>query len=87
MTENKIQIQSDGITVWIHSGGETIARFGQYGIDIHNTISNQLLGQSQCLSCTHTKTTIQDWREFVKQVKEFYEVVVADSYTPDRFLE
>jgi hypothetical protein len=84
---NEVQIQSDGITVWIHHGGETIARFGNYGIDIHSTVNNQLAGQPVCLSCTHTKTTAQDWYEFVKQVKSFYGIVVSDSYMPDRFLE
>ena len=35
-------IQSDGITVWVHRDGETLARFGKFGIDIHTTLKQQL---------------------------------------------
>ena len=85
-TKKHIQIQSDGTTVWVHCGGETIARFGMYGIDIHNTILNQMNGQCQCLFCSHTKTTFDDWKTFVEQVKKLYQIEVSESYTPIRFL-
>lgn len=80
-----IDIQSDGITVWVHIDGETVARFGRLGIDIHRPISDQLLGASPCLACTHSRTTTKDWESFLELIKKYYSVELKEEHTPDRF--
>lgn len=79
--------ESDGRTVWVHRGDETVARFGVYGIDIHNTIDAYLDGAPLCYYCTFDKTTREDWFTFVDKVKEFYGFAVDAHHMPVRFQE
>lgn len=72
-------IQSDGVTVWVHSPGYTVARFGLMGIDIHSPDS------AACLHCTHQKTTSEDWETFKAKMLEHYSLVVGDDRKPTRF--
>jgi hypothetical protein len=79
------KVDSDGVTVWVHQGGETIARFGIRGIDIHRPINEQLKGWSQCLHCSHGITDRADWDIFVSSVKEHYGIDVTAEHMPLRF--
>jgi hypothetical protein len=78
-------IQTDGITVWVHRGGETIGRFGVFGIDIHRPIADQIQGRGQCLACTHERTTKQDWIGFARLMLLYYEIEVGAEFLPTRF--
>jgi hypothetical protein len=49
-------------TVWIHSSdGSTVGRFGKMGVDLHNTVTEQLNGKPECRLCTHSKVSQADW--------------------------
>lgn len=64
-------IQTDGKTVWVHvAPGETVGRFGPRGVDVHNTIEQQLAGEPQCRACTHRQPTATDWESFVAGMAE-----------------
>ena len=77
-------IQADGVTVWVHRDGETLARFGKFGIDIHRTIKEQQEGAGVCLLCSHVMTTAADWVVFVAAVKDVYSIEIGDEYRPTR---
>ena len=49
--------------LWIHStaDGSTVGRFGRMGIDLHNTMTEQMAGKPQCRLCTHQRPTVADW--------------------------
>ena len=79
-----MQIDTDGITVWINDSYGCIARFGVMGIDVHRTPEKQR-NQGECLFCTHAKVTARDWERFKTKVLEHHGVVVADRYKPKRF--
>ena len=69
--------------VWIHSGddGSTVGRFSRFGIDLHNTVSDQLKGLPQCRFCTHQTPTLADWELFRERAMEFWGVhVPADAF-------
>ncbi|MGL5923742.1 hypothetical protein [Chroococcidiopsis sp.] len=82
-----VQIQSDGNTVWVHQGGETIARFGARGIDIHNTVKDVIDGKRECLFCAHGPTNREDWVTFIVKTYETFGVVIGWKHTPKRFLK
>lgn len=71
--------------VWIHaSDGSTVGRFGRMGIDLHNTVTEQLQGKPECRLCTHRKSTLADWEMFREKALEWWNVVVpADSFRAD----
>jgi hypothetical protein len=52
--EDLIQVSGCGNTVWVHSeDGSTVGRFSKvFGMDVHNTVSDHMLGKPQCLHCT-----------------------------------
>ena len=53
--------------VWVNGGrGECLGRFGIWGIDVHRRVDEQHLGQ--CLDCTHSQTTPDDWGRFQKSM-------------------
>jgi hypothetical protein len=63
--------------VWIHaSDGSTVGRFGKMGVDLHNTISEQLNGAPQCRLCTHVKASKLDWDLFREKALEWWNVEV-----------
>ena len=78
MKEYKIQYNECRPVVWVHaSDGSTVGRFDKRsGIDIHRTVTEQMEGKSQCLHCTHGKTTQKEWDEFVDRSKELWGVVI-----------
>ena len=81
----KFEVIADGTTVWVNSNedGGCVARFGRNGIDIHRTTEEQMRGQPQCRSCTHSKVTLEDWICFRLKVREFYGVEVPEAYRPE----
>lgn len=80
----RIAIESDGRTVWVHRGGETIGRFGRFGIDVHSTLQEQMEGASQCKCCTHGPTSSTHWELFKAAMLQYHEVIVGNEYMPIR---
>lgn len=65
--------------VWIHaSDGSTVGRFGRFGIDLHNTVTDQLKGLPQCRLCTHHQSSTKDWLTFREKAKEWWNVTVPE---------
>jgi hypothetical protein len=66
-------------TVWIHSSdGSTVGRFGKMGVDLHNTVTEQLAGAPQCRLCTHGFATAEDWDMFKEKALEWWGVTVPN---------
>ncbi len=66
MSQYELQLSATRDRLWIHSAadGSTVGRFGRLGIDLHNTITEQMAGLPQCRLCTHGKPTQADWDQF-----------------------
>jgi len=78
--EDQIQVSDDGGTVWVHSltDGSTVGRFSKrFGIDVHRTMTDQMAGGEQCLSCSHEPAGPEDWRRFVELMKKHHEVSIS----------
>lgn len=80
------EVISNGVTVWVNREG-CLARFGVHGIDIHCSPTEQRRAGSQCLFCTHTETTRDDWELFKTKVLELYGISVDDTHCPTRLKE
>lgn len=77
--EYEIQTSENKSAIWIHaSDGSTVGRFGTMGIDLHNTVTEQLNGASQCRLCTHRQVNASDWDLFKEKSLEFFGVKVSD---------
>jgi uncharacterized protein (DUF736 family) len=73
----ELEISEQKDKVWIHaSDGSTVGRFGKFGVDLHNTVSEQMNGAPECRLCTHGKVTENDWNLFREKAKEFWGVSV-----------
>lgn len=83
----ELQVSLTKDRVWIHaSDGSTVARFGPWGIDLHNTVSEQLNGAPECRLCTHGPVDAAAWHLFCEKAKEFWGVSVPyDSIDPAIF--
>lgn len=83
----KIQLSEGRDAVWVHaSDGSTVGRFGRFGIDLHNTLTDQMAGMPECKLCTHGRPTSDDWNLFRQKCQEFYGVdVPADAFSPELF--
>lgn len=84
----EIQFSQQGDAVWIHSydDGSTVGRFSRQGVDIHNTVTEQLAGKPECRLCTHGRVTVDDWELFKEKSLEFWGVAVPDSaFNPKYF--
>jgi hypothetical protein len=56
MTTYELQLSDTRNAVWIHaSDGSTVGRFGRMGIDLHNTVTEQMAGMPECRLCTHRR--------------------------------
>ncbi len=67
-------------TIWIHaSDGSTVGRFSRFGIDIHNTATEQKNGKPECLMCTHTQPDLQHFNLFCEHAKTRWGITI----TPD----
>ena len=80
-----IQIDSDGVTVWVNDDTCCLGRFGRFGIDVHHKFDPNADRNTECLHCTHTATTAEDWEIFKEKMLEHHGVTVTDKYKPDRF--
>jgi len=80
-TGYELEISASNDTIWIHSyeDGSTVGRFGKMGVDIHNTVTDQLAGAPQCRVCTHGKVSPKDWALFKEKALEFWGVIVPDN--------
>lgn len=81
MTQDQIQVNELGNTVWVHaSDGSTVGRFSKrFGMDVHNTVSDQLAGSPQCLHCTHEPANQEEWRLFCELMKTHYAIEVPEN--------
>ncbi len=77
--EEQIEKSPDGNTVWVHAlDGSTVGRFSAvFGMDVHTTATEQMEGKSQCLYCTHTKPTQEDWLKFCELMQTHYRIEVS----------
>lgn len=80
----EIQVSANGETVWVHaSDGSTVGRYStRFGMDVHNTVTAQMAGASQCLNCTHTAPTVQDWKEFCRLMLAHFAIPIPDDINP-----
>lgn len=70
-----IQIADGGACIWIHaSDGSTVGRFSRFGIDLHNTVTEQMAGAPQCRLCTHGRPSEDDWALFRQKASEWWGV-------------
>lgn len=80
LLEYLVQFSDSKDAVWIHaSDGSTVGRFGRMGVDLHNTVKEQIAGAPQCRLCTHGRPTQQDWEAFRSKAKEWWNVEVPES--------
>ena len=72
----EIQVSTCGNTLWINAeDGSSIARFSKrFGMDVHNSTTDQLEGKPQCLHCTHIKPTLKDWITFRQKILEHFNI-------------
>lgn len=54
----------------------------RFGMDVHTTATQQLQGESQCLHCTHTKPTHEDWLLFCRLMQERHGIDVPPGTLP-----
>lgn len=64
--------------LWINGpDGSSFARFNmRTGIDIHRSATEQMAGGKQCLHCTHSKPTQDDWVFFQAKAKELWGITL-----------
>ena len=81
---HEIQISDDGQTIWVHtSDGSTVGRYStRFGMDVHNTVTAQMGGASQCLSCTHEPPTETDWDEFCRLMHVHHRIRLPPEANP-----
>lgn len=75
----EVQRAEDKSRIWIHSSdGSTVGRFSRMGIDIHNTVTDQMKGSPECLLCTHKPVDKEDWEIFKSKALEMWGVHLTD---------
>lgn len=76
--EYEVQTSLRRDAVWIHaSDGSTVGRFGRMGIDLHNTVTEQMHGMPECRLCTHGKPSKGDWALFREKAMEWWGVEIS----------
>lgn len=66
--------------VWVHcSDGSTVARFGLAGLDLHNSVTEQMQGKPECRLCTHGWVNQQDWALFRERVLDWWNVAIPEN--------
>lgn len=80
--EYELQLSDQRNCIWVHAtDGSTVGRFGRMGIDLHNTVTDQMAGLPECRLCTHGKPTVADWELFRERCFEWFGVdVPADAF-------
>lgn len=78
----ELQLSDLRNALWVHSSdGSTVGRFGRMGIDLHNTLTDQLAGMPECRLCTHGSPTVADWELFRERCLEWFGIdVPADAF-------
>lgn len=78
MMEYQVDVSGNGDTLWVNANdGSCVARFSKrFGIDVHNSVTAQLAGASQCLFCTHAPAGPEEWKQFRESVKKNFGVDV-----------
>lgn len=78
LLDAQVQVSACGTTVWVHGlDGSTVGRFSKrFGMDVHTTAEKQLEGHPQCLHCTHSPPSLEDWLAFVELMAQHHGVVV-----------
>ena len=76
------ELQTDPIKkrVWVHaSDGSTVGRFDvRFGIDIHNTVTDQMKGKPECLHCTHDTPGVDEWALFRDHAKRHWGIDIPE---------
>jgi hypothetical protein len=78
-TPHELVICPTGRTVWVNSStdGSCIGRFSKrFGMDIHKTGTQQMNGEGECIHCTHSPGSKEDWELFVKLMKQHYDIEI-----------
>lgn len=87
MVDYEVQLSESRNAVWVHSSdGSTVGRFGRMGIDLHNTVSDQMAGMPQCRLCTHGQPSPADWALFREKALEWWGVEVSEDAFDSRWL-
>lgn len=83
--EYELQISHRRDAIWIHaSDGSTVGRFGRMGVDLHNTVSEQMQGLPQCRLCTHGRPGAVEWQLFRDKALEWWGIAVPENaFNPD----
>lgn len=74
----EVLVSHDGGTVWVNcSDGNSVGRFSKHsGIDLHRTIAEQMVGEGQCLYCTHESAGPDEWERFRAGMAQHYNVAL-----------
>ena len=80
----ELQLSETRDKVWIHSSdGSTVGRFNRTGIDLHNTITEQMAGKPECRLCTHGNVKPCDWVLFREKALEWWNVFIPEDAFKD----
>lgn len=86
--EYELQLSDSRDAVWIHSSdGSTVGRFGKMGVDLHNTVSEQMSGSPECRLCTHGRPSLAEWALFREKALEWWGVAVPEDAFDVKFLK
>lgn len=68
-----------GTRLWINADdGSAVARFNTTsGVDVHNTVTDQLNGAPECLWCTHGKPDYRTWQDFIAKVRDQFGLTIS----------
>jgi hypothetical protein len=88
-----VQVETDGITVWVNTERGCIARFGEYAYEIQSA-HGRFASSYEMVALTpkelfhspppHPLIKLH-WSAFVKKMKELYKFEVPEKYMPRRF--
>lgn len=92
---NKHTIDTDGKTVWVNGELNCLGRFSQQAYEIYPQLAefhpyHAVHGKGVEFSY-HIKTLnesslkLTDWNDFVKAIKTYHNIDVADKFMPERF--
>ncbi len=73
-----VRLSEDRKTVWVDAlDGSTVGRFSTvFGMDVHRSATDMLEGKGQCLHCTHSKPTQDDWLQFCELMVKHHGIQV-----------
>lgn len=83
--EERYEVSSDGMTVWVDGPGGFVGRFGRQAIDIYNKLNLEESPGQSCLYFKKGTKDREDWETFLTKMKEFYGIEIPEKFTPMRF--